>query len=127
MCKGATASESASPQLEATTVAAASDGRRQRPRSRTALACALTHGLFGEQHSGTVRDIHEDGARIRPSCPPAVVTGPVRLEVQGRSYEGRVAWRTERELGLQFTAVAERTDAEPIAGLRLLTAQMRMA
>ncbi len=78
--------------------------------------------MYRERHAGTVRDIHSGGARIKPACDPAIIAGDVILEVGGQSFRAKVAWRRERELGLQFIEPASHTDAQVAALRRALKA-----
>lgn len=99
-------------------------GRRSKRRDRTAVACGLIHGRFRERHPGVVRDIHEGGARIRPACSPSVIQDPVELDVNGERIFARIAWRSERELGLSFGPPNDEGTSHA-ASLRLLAVQMR--
>lgn len=107
------------PRLESNPLAAAGE-TRFRPRVRTALACQLSHGPRSERVTGIVRDIHEDGARIRPLCDPAVIAGPIELAVNDRTFMANLVWRNSREIGLSF--VADLSDEQEWAILKLRAA-----
>ncbi|WP_296819433.1 hypothetical protein [Brevundimonas sp.] len=100
------------------------ESRRRKRRDRTALACTLVHGIFGERHQGVVRDIHDEGARVRSSCPPSIIPDLVRLEVGGQSYDGKVVWRSDWELGVKFAFDHPATDIQ-VEVLRSLAARLR--
>lgn len=99
--------------------------RRIKDRPRTALECEVVHGQWRERHAGTVRNIHEGGARVRISCRPEDVTEPVELRVGGRVYPAAVAWRSEREVGLRFIAALDDDAERQVADLRSILEQMR--
>jgi len=88
--------------------ATASDDRRL-ARDRTAMACTIVHGMFRERQAGVVRDIHEHGARIRPSASPQTFQGGVELIVEDQVFRGEVVGRSRTEMGIRFSI------ADPLA------------
>lgn len=82
---------------------------RRLKRDRTAKACTIVHGMFREHHQGVVRDIHADGARVRPAASPDTFQGRLELIVDGQIHHGVVAWRNRTEMGIRFEV------ADPLA------------
>ena len=99
--------------------------RRRSDRPRTALECRLVSGWLREQRHGTIRDIHEGGARIRVYGRPDHVLDPVEVSIADRSYRASVAWRSEREIGLRFLSSPDGGD-EQIAALQAILGEMRL-
>ena len=105
--------------------ASSASERRIKDRPRTALECEVIHGHWRERHSGTVRNIHEGGARVRVSCPAERVAEPVELKVGTHSYPATIAWRSEREIGLRFIVALDDEEGRQVAGLREILQEMR--
>ena len=83
---------------------------RRLPRTRSAVVCSISHGACVDQVHGVVRDIHDEGARVRPDCDTRAINGLVELDVGGRKFLAKLAWKNEREIGLHF--VADLTDEQ---------------
>lgn len=109
------------PSIDAASLVA---DRRRSDRPRTALQCQIVSGWLRERRHGTIRDIHEGGARIRVSCSPDHILDPVELSIANRSYQASVAWRSEREIGLRFSSGPDGGD-EQIAALQAILREMR--
>lgn len=77
---------------------------RCRPRVRSELVCQVSLGPLREQASGTVCDIHNEGARVRLDSDLMAISGPVELEVEDRRFLAKLAWINGREIGLHFVA-----------------------
>lgn len=76
--------------------------------------------------AGIIRDIHSDGARIRTiDSYPVPVTEAI-LEMGGRLHRGRVVWRQDRDMGLDFTARSHSNEAQ-VAALRDTLMALRQA
>ena len=89
------------PPLKLASAAPRGDHRR-RSRDRTTKPCIIVHGMFREKHNGVVRDIHEGGARIRPSGPADTFHGRVELIVGDQTFHGEIVWRNRTEMGVRF-------------------------
>ena len=90
------------------------------------MRCRITHGPWGEVTDAVIRDLHEDGARLRSSS-RSVVSGRIRLEIQpsGSVHVADVVWRRGDELGVQLIATLDQTVERQIEALRQAGAQMR--
>lgn len=75
-----------------------------------------------------VRDLHEDGARLRLTS-RVVVTGRMRLEIQssGTAHMADVAWQRGDELGVRLIAALDETIEQQIEALRCTGARMRQS
>lgn len=73
-----------------------------------------------------VRDLHEDGARLRLGS-RVVVTGRMRLEIEpsGALHMAEVAWQRGDELGIRLLATLDETVERRIEALRRAGARMR--
>lgn len=100
--------------------------RRSVGRSRCVLACSITHGIWNEVVEGVVRDLHEDGARLRLRT-TASIMGLVRLRVPPARdvYLGTVIWQRGDELGLKLIATPEESANQQVEILRRLGAKLR--
>lgn len=77
------------------------DSRRME-RLRSVMPCVISFGAFGERSDGVVRDIHRYGARVRPRCSAMAISDPVELIIDNDRFLAKIAWRNNREVGLQF-------------------------
>ena len=100
--------------------------RRSAERDRCVLRCRITHGLWGEIVDGVVRDLHEDGARLRLGA-RCVVSGRMKLEIQpsGSAHVADVVWQRGDEVGVRLIATVDQTVELQIKALRLAGARMR--
>lgn len=100
--------------------------RRSAERERCVLRCRITHGPWGEVVDAVIRDLHEDGARLRSSS-RSVVSGRIRLELQpsGSVYVADVVWQRADEVGVRLIANLDQTVERQIEALKLAGAQMR--
>lgn len=102
--------------------------RRSARRERCVLRCQITHGPWNEVVDGIVRDLHEDGARLRLGS-RLVVTGRVRLEIPPSTavHMAEVAWQRGDELGVRLIATLDETVERQIEALRRAGARMRQS
>ena len=100
---------------------------RSLPRIRSALVCLLSHGTFVEQVHGVVRDIHDEGARVRLHCDTRAINGLVELDVGGRKFLANLAWKNDREIGLHFVADLTDEQEKSVRSLRDSLAAMKRA
>lgn len=100
--------------------------RRSVGRSRCVLACSITHGIWNEVVEGVVRDLHEDGARLRLRT-TAPITGRVRLRVQPDRdvYLATVIWQRGSELGVKLVATSQESASHQVEMLRRAGAELR--
>ena len=100
--------------------------RRSAGRERCVLRCRITHGPWGEGVDGVVRDLHEDGARLRLGS-RSNVSGRIKLEIQpsGSLHVADVVWQRGDEVGVRLIATLDQTVERQIEALRLAGAQMR--
>ena len=100
--------------------------RRSARRERCVLRCRITHGPWGEGVDGVVRDLHEDGARLRLGS-RSNVSGRISLEIQpsGSLHVADVVWQRGDEVGVRLIATLDQTVEKQIEALRLAGAQMR--
>ena len=100
--------------------------RRSVGRSRCVLTCSITHGIWSEVVEGVVRDLHEDGARLRLRT-TASIRGLVRLRVPlARDvYLATVIWQRGNDLGVKLLATPEESANQQVEILRLAGAQLR--
>ena len=100
--------------------------RRSAGRERCVLRCRITHGPWGEGVDGVVRDLHEDGARLRLGS-RSNVSGRIKLEIQpsGFLHVADVVWQRGDEVGVRLIASLDQTVERQIEDLRLAGAQMR--
>ena len=90
------------------------------------MRCRITHGPWGEVVDAVIRDLHEDGARLRSSS-RSVVSGRIRLEIQpsGSVHVADVVWQRADEVGVRLIATLDQTVERQIEALKLAGAQMR--
>lgn len=100
--------------------------RRSVGRSRCVLACSITHGIWSEVVEGIVRDLHEDGARLRLRT-TTLINGLVRLRVPPARdvYLATVIWQRGDELGLKLIATPEESANQQVEMLRRVGTQLR--
>lgn len=100
--------------------------RRSAGRERCVLRCRITHGPWGEGVDGVVRDLHEDGARLRLGS-RTNVSGRIKLEIQpsGSLHLADIVWQRGDEVGVRLIATIEQTVERQIETLKLAGAQMR--
>ena len=108
------------------TSAQPSADRRFAERERCVLRCRITHGPWGEVVDAVIRDLHEDGARLRSSS-RSVVSGRIRLEIQpsGTAHVADVVWQRGDEVGVRLIATLDQTVERQIDALRRAAALMR--
>lgn len=92
------------------------------------MPCQITHGPWNEVVDAIIRDLHEDGARLRLML-RVTVTGRLRLRVQpsGSLHIADVVWQRDDELGVRLIATLDETVERQIEALRLAGAQLRQA
>ncbi|MDZ4113044.1 MAG: PilZ domain-containing protein [Brevundimonas sp.] len=102
--------------------------RRSTQRDRCVLRCRITHGPWNEVLDAIIRDLHEDGARLRLSA-PVVMAGRMRLEIQpsGAVHMADVAWQRGDEIGVRLIATLDETVERQIEALRRAGAQTRQS
>jgi DNA-directed RNA polymerase subunit E'/Rpb7 len=90
------------------------------------MRCRITHGPWGEVVDGVVRDLHEDGARLRLGSRSNVL-GRIKLEIQpsGSLHVADVVWQRGDEVGVRLIATLDQTVERQVEALRLAGAQMR--
>ena len=100
--------------------------RRSAGRERCVLRCRIWHGPWSEVIDGIVRDLHEDGARLRLGS-RSNMAGRIKLEIQpaGSVYVADVVWQRGDEVGVRLIATLDQTIDRQIEALRLAGAQMR--
>lgn len=100
--------------------------RRSAGRERCVLRCRITRGPWGEGVDGVVRDLHEDGARLRLGS-RSNVSGRIKLEIQPAAslHVADVVWQRGDEVGVRLIATLDQTVERQIEALRLAGAQMR--
>ncbi len=87
--------------------------QRRSPRLRALLGGKLAYGLGFFTLGCTVRDLSEDGARIKVPDGQAVPQNVYFLELRsGAVHEARVVWRRLPEVGLQFVKTCSLADLE---------------
>ena len=99
--------------------------RRSVGRERCVLRCRITHGTWGEVVDGIVRNLHEDGARLRLSSRSSM-SGRMKLEIQpsGSLHLADVVWQRGDEVGVRFIATLDQPAERQIEALRLAGEQM---
>lgn len=102
---------------------------RRRPsfHSTGAVRFALPAlGPWNEVVDAIIRDLHEDGARLRLNS-RVVVTGRLRLEIPPSAavHMADVAWQRGDEIGVRLIATLDETVERQIEALRRAGAQMR--
>lgn len=112
--------------MRASSPASPSPDRRSASRDRCVLRCRVTHGSQQEVSEGVIRDLNEDGARLR-LISRATVKGRVRLEVYpaGAAYLADVIWQRGETIGVRLVVSLDQTAEQQIEALRRLEAQMR--
>ena len=112
--------------MRAPTSASLSPDRRSASRDRCVLRCRVTHGSQQEVSEGVIRDLNEDGARLR-LISRATVKGRVRLEVYPARevYLADVVWQRGETIGVRLVVTLDQTAEQQIEALRRLEAQMR--
>lgn len=100
--------------------------RRSVQRERCVLRCQITHGLWNEGVDATIRDLHEDGARMRLMS-RVTVTGRLHLRIQpsGSLHVADVVWQRGDELGVRLIATLDEPVERQIEALRLAGARLR--
>lgn len=77
--------------------------QRRARRPRVLLTGKVVHGAAWLTVDCTIRDLTEDGARLRLSGPAALSAPLVLIEVgSGRAHECEVTWRRLPEVGVKF-------------------------
>lgn len=102
--------------------------RRTAQRSRCVLGCKIVYGPWNDTVHGVIRDLHDDGARVRlrsPTALPSCVT--LTDETTGRFYPADVMWRRDEEAGLRFLATSDESAEAQVQTLRRLADEMRQA
>ncbi|MDI1326089.1 MAG: PilZ domain-containing protein [Brevundimonas sp.] len=102
--------------------------RRSARRERCVLRCRITHGPWREVVDAIIRDLHEDGARLRLNSRIAV-NGRMRIEIQpsGAVHMADVAWQRGDEIGVRLIATPDETVERQIDALRRAGAQLRQS
>jgi hypothetical protein len=102
--------------------------RRSIQRERCVLRCRITYGPWNEVVDAILRDIHEDGARLRLNS-RVVVTGRLRLEIQPGAavHMADVAWQRGDEIGVRLVATLDETVERQIEALRRAGARMHQS
>ena len=98
--------------------------QRRLPRDRIAIPCELIHGPWGERAQGVVRDLHDEGARIRCAS-TAIASDLVEISFSGQSRKGAVVWRSRWEIGVKFAQPNNDVADDQIRALREKLRQMR--
>lgn len=100
--------------------------RRSSRRERCVLRCQITHGVWNEVVEAIIRDLHEDGARMR-LISRVKVTGRLHLRVQpsGALHLADVVWQRGDELGVRLIATLDEPVERQIEALRLAGARLR--
>ena len=76
---------------------------RRRPRPRVAVSGQLLHGIYRETADVVVRNLTEDGAKVRLTAVSRVqIAGPLVLRIATVDRACVVTWRSGDELGLRF-------------------------
>lgn len=79
------------------------DNKRRAPRQRVLLAGRLVYGEADLTLECAIRDLSENGARIRLASPVALPARVRLVEVRaGVAYDCEVSWRRVPEFGLRF-------------------------
>lgn len=92
------------------------------------MCCRITYGPWNEVVDAIIRDLHEDGARLRLNS-RVVVTGRLRLEIQPSAavHMADVAWQRGDEIGVRLVATLDETVERQIEVLRCAGARMRQS
>lgn len=90
------------------------------------MRCRVTHGSQQEVSEGVIRDLNEDGAKVR-LISRANVKGRIRLEVYpgGAVHLADVIWQRGETVGVRMVVTLDQTAEQQIEALRRLEAQMR--
>jgi len=112
--------------MRSTTSASSDADRRSASRGRCVLRCRVTHGSQQEVSEGVIRDLNEDGAKVR-LISRANVKGRIRLEVYpgGAVHLADVIWQRGETVGVRMVVTLDQTAEQQIEALRRLEAQMR--
>ena len=112
--------------MRSTTSASSDADRRSASRDRCVLRCRVTHGSQQEVSEGVIRDLNEDGAKVR-LISRANVKGRIRLEVYpgGSVHMADVVWQRGETVGVRMVVTLDQTAEQQIEALRRLEAQMR--
>lgn len=112
--------------MRSTTSASSDADRRSASRDRCVLRCRVTHGSQQEVSEGVIRDLNEDGAKVR-LISRANVKGRIRLEVYpgGAVHLADVIWQRGETVGVRMVVTLDQTAEQQIEALRRLEAQMR--
>jgi hypothetical protein len=82
---------------------APAENRRGESRRRVLLAGKIVQGAGAFSSDCGIRDLTEDGARIRLPAPVPVGEDFYLLEMRnGRAYHAEVRWRSDSEIGVSF-------------------------
>lgn len=97
-------------------------------RERCVLRCRITYGPWNEVVDAILRDIHEDGARLRLNS-RVVVTGRLRLEIQPGAavHMADVAWQRGDEIGVRLVPTFDEPVERQIEALRRAGARMHQS
>lgn len=100
--------------------------RRSTQRERCVLRCQISFGPWNEVVDAIIRDLHEDGARMRLTS-RVKVTGRVRVQLQpsGNLHVADVVWQRDMELGVRLIATRDEPVELQIEALRRAGARMR--
>ncbi|WP_363331051.1 PilZ domain-containing protein [Brevundimonas sp.] len=102
--------------------------RRTVQRDRCVLRCQIIHGPWNEVANAIIRDLHEDGARLRLMVRVAL-TGRLRLQVQpsGALHLADIVWQRGDEVGVRLIATLDDPVERQIEELRRAAAALRQS
>lgn len=98
--------------------------RRRRPRERMCVNGTVYLGAWRESSPCVVRDMHEDGARLRLIGSYSENQLEVEVDVFDERRKGRVVWSSGQDLGVTFDLGTDTTDHQ-IRALRDTLHRMR--
>lgn len=100
--------------------------RRTARRERCVLGCQVIYGVWNEVVDAIIRDLHEDGARLRLTS-RVTMTGRLQLRIQpsGDLHIADVVWQRGDELGVRLIATLDEPVERQIEALRLAAAELR--
>ncbi|MBA3049885.1 MAG: hypothetical protein KKE42_03445 [Alphaproteobacteria bacterium] len=92
------------------------------------LRCQIIHGPWNEVANAIIRDLHEDGARLRLMVRVAL-TGRLRLQVQpsGALHLADIVWQRGDEVGVRLIATLDDPVERQIEELRRAAAALRQS
>lgn len=102
--------------------------RRTVQRDRCVLRCQIINGPWNEVANAIIRDLHEDGARLRLMVRVAL-TGRLRLQVQpsGALHLADIVWQRGDEVGVRLIATLDDPVERQVEGLRRAAAELRQS